>query len=314
MVKICPCCEKEHIQMLYKDLYDKDFLKSGKFDLLKCEDCGLEFVNPILTEKELEKYYPEKEYYSYYDYNPLAVKYHKMSAYYYSKKNPLFNILFLIFKPLFYTYYVDPGKSILEIGCGNGMKLKIYQEYGMETKGIEPYGPETNEKAKKLGITKSTIKKAPFKENSFDYIILKEVLEHVPNQNEVLKASHKWLKPNGRLIITIPNTKGIWNKIFKENWYGYDVPRHLYNYNSKNIKIALEKVGLKINKIRTYDMPYMFDGSLKFYLTSKTKKTSHPLVFSNIMKIISAPLNLLTSYLKLGSIIEITCSKEEKNE
>lgn len=307
--KTCPCCESRKIEVLYKRMRDKEFLKPGEFCLLKCKRCELEFAEPILTEKQLEEYYPKAEYYSYHNYNPLAIKYHKISAYYYSGKNLLFNILFFIFKPLFYTYYLEPGKSILEIGCGNGMKLNIYQKYGMKTSGLEPYMPKIDKKAKELGILKTTVKKAPYEKNSFDYIILKEVLEHVPDQKVVLKAIHHWLKPNGKLIITIPNTKGIWNKIFKENWYGYDIPRHIYNYNPKNIKFFLNKLGFKINKIRTYDMPYMFDGSLKFYFTNKTGKKEHPIIFSNLMKILSVPLSLVISIMKKGSLIEIICEK-----
>ena len=305
----CFCCSDREIKKIYENLYDKNFFRGGKFSLLKCKKCNLEFISPLLNEKQLKNYYPEKEYYSFYDYNKLALLYHKISAYYYSKKSNLFSVIFYPFSRILYSYYIDKGKSILEIGCGNGMKLNIYKKYGMKTYGLEPYGPPLRNKEKKLGISKKSIKNANFKKNSFDYIILKEVLEHIPNQRLVLMKCYEWLKPGGKLIITIPNTSGIWNKIFKKNWYGYDIPRHLYNYNPKNFSFFIKKFGFKIKKIRTYDMPYMLDGSLKFYLVDKTGKKEQSLIFSNLMKILIAPISLIVTVLGSGSLIEAVCSK-----
>lgn len=308
-LKECPCCGKNKFSIKYSKLYDKDFLKEGEFNLMKCDICGLEILRPMLNEKQLKKYYPEEEYYSYGGYNPLAFKYHLFSAYYHSGKSKIFRSIFKIISPILYTYYIDEGKSILEVGCGNGMKLEIYQKYGMKTSGIDPYGPQLSEKEKKLGIIRKSIDKNPYRENSFDYIILKEVLEHIPNQKSVLDKCYRWLKHGGKLIITVPNTQGLWNKIFKKNWCGYDVPRHLYNYNPKNLSFILKKNGFKLNKLRVYDMPYMFDGSIKFWITSKTKNRKYQKIFSNFMKIVSLPLNLFVTYLNKGSIIEVQCSK-----
>jgi len=308
-MKKCFCCGGNETEKLFENLYDKNFFIDGKFSLLKCNRCKAEFISPLLNEKHLKKYYPEKEYYSFYDYNKLALFYHKISAYYHSKKNILFSVIFYPFSRILYSYYIDGGKSILEVGCGNGMKLNIYKKYGMKTYGLEPYGPPLRNKEKKLGISKKSIKNADFKKNSFDYIILKEVLEHVPNQKLVLMKCHEWLKPGGKLIITIPNTDGIWKKIFEKNWYGYDIPRHLYNYNKKNFSFFIKKFGFKIEKIRTYDMPYMLDGSLKFYFEDKTGKKDKNFIFSNLMKIIIAPVSLIVTILGMGSIIEAVCSK-----
>ena len=117
------------------------------------------------------------------------------------------------------------------------------------------------------------------------------------------------MKKGGKLIITIPNTDSLWEKKYKENWFGYDVPRHLYNYNKKNISIFLKKFGFKINKIRVYDSPYMLAGSLKFELIARTGKKKHAIVYSPLTKILFAPISLIVSYLGKGSLMEIECEK-----
>ena len=300
----CPCCSNKNIWIKYRNMDDKLHFVDGNFLLLKCINCGLEFISPLLNEKELIKYYPKKDYYSFNKQNNLALKYHKLSAKYYLGKNHLIKFLLYPLKPFLCHYYGKKGDFILEIGCGNGLQLSIYKKYGKNTYGIEPYGPKLTEKDKLLGISRKSLKDSDYSKNQFDYIILREVLEHIPNQKEVLTKCYEWLKPEGKLIITIPNTKSLWNQIFKKNWYGYDVPRHLYNYNPENIKILLKNNKFKIDNLRIYDLPYMLHGSIKFKFKDKNGKFD-----KSLFKIIFAPISLLISYFKKGSLMEIRASK-----
>ena len=307
--KNCPLCKNKKTSLKYKNMGDKGYFINGKFDLIECQNCKFEFLSYLLNEKQLAKYYPSEDYYSFYNYNPLALKYHKLSAYYHSKKTFLFNFVFFPLSPILYKYYIKQDANVIEIGCGNGMKLEIYRKYGMKTAGIEPYGPGLAEKEKVLGIERISVKDAKYKENSFDFIVLKEVLEHVPNQKLLLERCFKWMKPGGRFIITVPNTDSFLCRLFKQDWFGYDVPRHLYNYNPENLSFFLKKFGFKIIRIKLYEMPYMLDGSLKFHIARKTGKKEHEFIFSNFAKIAATPIALMLTYLKRGSLMEIECTK-----
>jgi len=309
-IKKCPCCNSDKIEIKYSSLYDKSYFVDGNFSLYRCRNCKLEFLNPLPSEKELARYYP-KDYYSFDNISKLSISYHKISAKYYS--GSLLKLFLWPLKPLLYTYHVKrgKGKTLLEIGCGDGLKLKIYKKYGLNVYGLEPHGSILSEKEKRLGISRETIRNYK-PEIKFDYIILKEVLEHIPNQEEVLKKCHGWLNENGKLIITLQNTNSLWKKIFKENWFGYDVPRHIYNYNAKNISFFLRKHGFKIEKIRIYDNPYMLTGSLKYYLISKAKnkkERKYQMFNSAFPKLIATPISLFVSYLNLGSLMEIEAGK-----
>lgn len=310
MEKKCSLCGGK-ISLLYPSLYDKDYFVSGKFSLNACSNCNFQFIEPSLNEKQLAKYYPSSKYYSYHKKSKLSILYHKISADYYSGKNFLFKVLFWFFSSLLYHYRIGPGKKLLEIGCGDGMQLEFYKKYGLKTAGLEPYGPKLTQREKNLGIERKNILESKFPKESFDYVVMKEVLEHIPNQDAVLRKSYSLLKKGGKLIIIVPNGNGLWNQIFGKNWYGYDVPRHICTYNSKNIKIRLSKHGFKINKIRTYDLPYMLDGSIKFWLVDKEngKRKKHNFIFSSLSKILFAPISLLVTYLKRGSILEVEAEK-----
>ena len=86
MEKRCPLCEGK-ANILYSSMYDKDYFVSGEFSLNKCSNCEFKFIEPLLNEKQIAKYYPPSEYYSYHKKSKLSILYHKISANYYSNKN-----------------------------------------------------------------------------------------------------------------------------------------------------------------------------------------------------------------------------------
>ena len=226
----CPCCESNNFFILYSGMFDKSHLINfkKKFNLMICENCGLKFLEDNMDEEELSKYYPSGEYYAFNNVNKLALIYHQLAAKYHSGENLFLNIFMKPFASLFHTYYINHGKKILEIGCGDGMKLEIYKKYGLKTKGLEPYGEDLTKKEKELGIQREAVKNAKFEVGEFDYIILRDVLEHVPNQKSILAKCHSWLNESGKLIITVPNTDSLWAKKFRQNWHA--------NFNFRNCK------------------------------------------------------------------------------
>jgi len=308
-IRKCPNCGSKNISILYENAKDLSYLKEGKFNLLKCKLCDLEFISPLLNEKKLQKYYPPKDYYSFKNKNLVSSIYHNISSYYYSKKRGLLKILIFPFKSLLHRYYLESEKSILEIGCGDGKILKIYKKHGMKTAGIEPYGNNLTEEEESLGIVRNSIEKSNFKEESFDFIILKDAIEHIPKQKMLLAKCRKWLKKGGKLIFTTQNTKSLWKFIFGRYWFGYDVPRHVYNYDKKSIVIFLRNNGFEIKKIRLYDVSYMPIGSMKFWRTDKTNTNKHPLIYNNLTKIIFLPISLIVTWMGLGSLMEVVAEK-----
>lgn len=114
---------------------------------------------------------------------------------------------------------------ILDIGCGTGN----LGEYFIKNQNCEVYGVEINKHAfsqAKLKLSKvvndniETVN-LDFKLNSFDFIILGDVIEHLINPNKVIIKLLPFLKNNGTIIITTPNVRH-WSVsfklIFKDNW------------------------------------------------------------------------------------------------
>lgn len=140
------------------------------------------------------------------------------------------------------------GKNVLDIGCSFGWLEKMAIEQGVkEIIGIEPNEKsfhnikEINPKVKYvIGRAESL----PFNNNSFDIVIMLEVLEHIPKGTEEIAfiEIYRVLKPGGKLILSTPNDKFI-NSMLDPAWFfGH---RH---YRPSYLKKILNKSGYKIEK------------------------------------------------------------------
>jgi hypothetical protein len=75
----------------------------------------------------------------------------------------------------------------------------------------------------------------------------------------------KLLKLTGCLFIAIPNYACYDEKIYKEFWAGYDVPRHLYHFSPTSITQLLLQHGLQLKEIK----PMWYDS---FYVSMLSEK------------------------------------------
>ncbi len=128
------------------------------------------------------------------------------------------------------------GGMILDAGCGDGFYLHLLSNLGIDLKLT---GVDINEEglaSAKLNLKKEDIvliqadlmKKLPFPSNSFDSIVVSEVVEHLQNDINGLKELYRVLKPGGALALTVPcrNYPFFWDPV---NW----LLEHLFNIHIK---------------------------------------------------------------------------------
>jgi SAM-dependent methyltransferase len=77
----------------------------------------------------------------------------------------------------------------------------------------------------------------------YDVITMWHVLEHTPNPAVVLAEVRRLLKPDGVWILSVPVIDSLEAKMFKENWAGYDVPRHLLTFSRASLRQFIERAG-----------------------------------------------------------------------
>ena len=101
------------------------------------------------------------------------------------------------------------GKEILDCGCGGGEYVKALLEYSSHVHGVE-YSEEKVKTFKvsfgdSVDVNTGSIEELKFADNTFDLVLLNEVIEHVTDEERALKEILRVLKPDGMLAVFAPN-------------------------------------------------------------------------------------------------------------
>src|SRR5690606_13537990 len=93
------------------------------------------------------------------------------------------------------------------------------------------------------------------------------VLEHLPNLEAQLTLLKKILKPQGVLIIAVPNYKSYDASYYKNFWAAFDAPRHLWHFSKTSISKLVAKEQMTVVNIK----PMLFDAFYVSLLSEKYK-------------------------------------------
>ena len=242
-----------------------DYTVSKKeFKLVKDEKSNLLITSPRPFAEDLMGFYESENYISHTDTKKTLLDKVYQSVRKYTLKSKVRKI----------KNVKSKISSILDIGCGTGDFLATCAKNNWQVFGVEP-----NDKARAISIQKTNSKaiynsiltlenKNP--KQKFDIITLWHVLEHVPNLEDYITSLKKLLQPDGVLIVAVPNFMSFDAQYYKSFWAAYDVPRHLWHFSPKAIKMLF----LKVDMIVVKTWPMIFDA---FYISllsekNKTKK------------------------------------------
>jgi 2-polyprenyl-3-methyl-5-hydroxy-6-metoxy-1,4-benzoquinol methylase len=169
-------------------------------------------------------------------------------------------------------------KNLLDIGCGNGYLLDQINERNKDASlwGVDVYDIDGKKKwkYKKADITNPL----PFKANTFDCLVLGEVIEHVPDPDFLLKECYRVLNKKGTLIISTPNLVSWANRLlvlcgvqpiftetstevnlgryFKALGQGEKTQGHLKIFTHKSLEELLKREKFKVKEM--YGVPFFF--------------------------------------------------------
>ncbi len=262
-IEKCPICN--HTEVINFMICKDHMLTGESFNLTKCSKCSFLFTNPRPTSDFIEKYYKSSKYIS----HTNETKNFTNSLYKIVRKTTLKQKVKLI-----NTITVD--KTILDFGCGTGEFLNACKLNGWKINGLEPVN-SARKKATKL--TKTNIAKNIKELNSIDQvsiITLWHVLEHLHDLNNSIEILKNKLSKKGKIVIAVPNYKSYDAEIFKQDWAGYDVPRHLYHFSQETMRLLLKKHGMKIIKL----IPMKFDSYYVSLLSEKYRNGKNNYVTS----------------------------------
>jgi ubiquinone/menaquinone biosynthesis C-methylase UbiE len=217
------------------------------FLAMRCQSCGLVYLNPRPDISEFETIYPPT--------------YH---AFDFSEKD--FGIVYKIRsrleakRLLSWCAGLPENARILDVGCGDGFHLKLLKKYGEKSWTLEgvDLDKRASEMAEKAGLKVhvGTIENLNLPENHYDLTIMIQTIEHVEKPDEILRAVKRVLKPNGKLVIVTDNTDSLDFKLFKNSyWGGYHFPRHWNLFSRNSLRKLAEKVGFETADLSTQVSP-----------------------------------------------------------
>lgn len=146
------------------------------------------------------------------------------------------------------------GRTILDIGCGDGTFLLYARDAGWNVVGTE-MNPLL---ARNAGLAIETDLTAVEKRAPFDCITLWHSLEHMQDVHAIIDFSRKLLHPrSGLLLLAVPDAGGLQANCFGNRWFHLDVPRHLYHFTYQSLQKLLESTGFDL--VRSWHQEFEYD-------------------------------------------------------
>lgn len=210
--------------------------------LVRCNKCGLVFLNPRPAAGEMDRLY-DQEFYNR-GTNTSFI-------------NRVFAKLLRILQVRKICSLKRCGR-VLDIGCGTGEFLADIQRAGWEVCGVETAKAGFNLARSRLGpnVHGSELGSCNFLAQFFDVITLWHVLEHVSDPLTLLEEIKRILKNDGILVLSVPNIESVESKLAGEEWFHLDLPRHLCHYSPQTIKRILEKAGFGVYRVNHFSPEY----------------------------------------------------------
>ncbi|MBA7597474.1 Ubiquinone biosynthesis O-methyltransferase [subsurface metagenome] len=229
----CNLCNQDRTKVIWQE---------PPYRIVRCQNCGLIYLNPRPEAKELVQLYSREYFTNYY------LKNREERIVYFQRR-------------LEEIEEFKKGESLLDIGCGVGFFLKVAQEFGWQVEGVEPspFAVRFARTQYGLRVFQGELKEANFSSNFFDLITMWDVLGHLSNPMGYLKEAFHLLKRGGVIVLKVPHyyqaifllarfvshftrAKGILH-----------LPVQIYHFTPRILTKMVEKAGFRVLKIKGPD-------------------------------------------------------------
>lgn len=144
--------------------------------------------------------------------------------------------------------HIEPGYRVLEVGCGTGNVLRALRDACSAGRvvGLELWFEGIRHAQRRVGdwLVQGDVRSLPFG-SQFNLVGLFDVLEHLPEERETLRAVHSVLISGGKLMLTVPAHQFLWSH-FDE------AARHCRRYSEAGIRERLMEAGFQVEYLSQF--------------------------------------------------------------
>jgi len=291
----------------------------GDYGVRSCLRCGLAKTVPHPPQETLDRLYSSGFYAA-----PSA------------PLSPLRSVASTLFT--WHKYLSVPGwvrrqrAALLDVGCGKGRLMQLFWRSGWAVTGIDtrpcvdvPASPQRRDGS--FEIIEDDFLAHDFAERTYNLVLCAHVLEHTDKPMEWLSKIRSLLKPDGHLVISMPNVASLQSRFGKGRWFHLDLPRHLLHFNEASVRKMLAKTGFAVLHRTHWSFEYEFVGwmlmlagalggdidGMYSWLKGVDGSTTSRGVAARVVRVAlssvaAAPLSLLGPMIGSGASIQLLCA------
>jgi SAM-dependent methyltransferase len=131
------------------------------------------------------------------------------------------------------------------------------RDAGHEVRGVEVSEPIAQEAREHLGAERvfvGTLDSVPedlagFARGSFDLVTMWDVVEHVPDPQQLLREARAMIRPGGHLLLETQNVDSRFANLLGQRWHHYKHQEHIYHFNPSTVRRLLDQAGFEVVKL-----------------------------------------------------------------
>ncbi len=158
---------------------------------------------------------------------------------------------------------IDEGSTVLDLGCSYGLLARPLLEKNVQVTGVDA-GPGERLSKDLAGYFQRDLDlplELPY-DRVFDYVVCADVIEHLQNRAQLLRGARRYLKPDGKLIISTGNIALWFYRLsllvgrFEYGPRGVLDETHLHLYTGSTFRREIEKAGFTVIRQRVTSLPF----------------------------------------------------------
>lgn len=158
--------------------------------------------------------------------------------------------------------YGKRGARLLEVGSGLGHLIgqleDTFQTYGMD---LNHWAVKVSKSViQRTSLQTASAQDLPFADDSFNVVIIKHIVEHLPDPARAIREIGRVTEPGGILILATPNLSSLLKPWKGDKWIGYQDPTHISLKPPEEWLSLIRAAGFSLRRVFAdgfWDVPYI---------------------------------------------------------